>query len=259
MNNLVTATFVELMKLRRSSIVLITIALFVFIPSMMALLMYISQNPDISEKLGLMGAKAQFFAGNTWEAYFNIINQVIAVLGIIGFGFVTSWIFGREYIDHTLTDILSLPVSRNYIVSAKFIVMILWCTILSATMYTSTLVFGQLLFSQIWIQQELLNFTLMFFTTVLLTILPGTIIGFVVCYSRGIVAPIGFVLLMIIMAQFAAMAGLGAYFPWSIAGIYSISNTNNEMQLVPISYIIIFLTALAGLAATYLYWNKADH
>jgi len=81
--------------------------------------MYVAQHPEMSAKLGLVGAKAQFFSENSWKGYLEIINQLIAVLGVIGFGFITSWVFGREYIEHTLTDILALPVSRSSIVLAK--------------------------------------------------------------------------------------------------------------------------------------------
>src|SRR5699024_1298166 len=44
--------------------------------------------------------------------YINLHAQMIAVGGIFVFGFVTSWIFGREYADKTVTDLLALPYSR---------------------------------------------------------------------------------------------------------------------------------------------------
>ncbi len=107
MSHLILALRAERMKLRRSKILMVTLGLFVFIPLMMGLMMYVAQHPEMSAKLGLIGAKAQFFSENSWKGYLEIINQLIAVLGVIGFGFVTTWVFGREYMEHTLTDILA--------------------------------------------------------------------------------------------------------------------------------------------------------
>ncbi len=258
MNNLIIAIQTEIMKLRRSWIVTTTFGLFIFIPAMMGLLMFIAQNPHMAEKLGLIGAKAKFFSENSWLGYFEIINQVVAVMGIIAFGFVTSWVFGREYIENTLTDLLSLPVSRSSIISAKFVIATIWCIALSIVMYLSALVFGRIINIPGWSYEVFIGFSQNFFITVLLTIMLNTVIGYVCGKSRGIIAPIGFVLFMVVMAQLIAMVGWGPYFPWAIPGVFSVSDSESGFHLVPVSYIILLLTSLAGIGATYNYWNNAD-
>ena len=130
MKSLRAALFAEILKLRRSGIFWITVIMFIVIPLMMGLMMFVAKNPDIAKKLGLIGTKSAIFAGTGWVAFFNLLIQSIATVGLIGFGFVTSWLFGREYTDRTLKDIAALPISRSSIVIAKFIVVFLWCSLL---------------------------------------------------------------------------------------------------------------------------------
>jgi len=213
MNKLIIATQAEIMKLRSSWIFIITIGLFIFIPLMMGLLMYVSQHPEMADKLGLIGAKAKLFRENTWIGFFEMINQMIAAMGIIGFGFVTSWVFGHEYIEHTLTDILALPVSRTSIVLAKFLVILLWCAVLSIVFFGSALIIGYIIDISGWSITMFCHSGRLFLLTSFYTILLSTVVGFVASFTRGIFAPIGFVIMMVIMAQFLALAGLGPIFP----------------------------------------------
>lgn len=259
MKDLFIAFKAERMKLKRSMIVYVTFGLFVFIPLMMGLLMFVAQHPEMADKLGLVGAKAQFFSENTWKGYLEIINQLMAVLGVIGFGFVTSWVFGREYMEHTITDILALPISRAAIVSAKYMIVFIWCWSLVIIMYTSAILVGFWIHIPGWHLQIFLDFALIYFLSALFTILLSTVIGFVVSLTKGIIAPIGFILLMVIMAQFIALVGWGPYFPWAIPGVFTVSPSVEGMQLLPLSYLILLITFSGGLFATYAQWKYADH
>ncbi|MCK7528827.1 MAG: ABC transporter permease [Ignavibacteriales bacterium] len=145
MKNLTAAFITECMKLRRSKIFWITIVFFIFVPLMMGLLMLVAQNPEIGEKLGIVGTKAKLFGENNWQGYLLMLNQIVASVGLIGFGFVTSWVFGREYIDRTITNIMDLPVPRSAIVTAKFIIVALWCSLLAIIIFSAGLSVGYLI------------------------------------------------------------------------------------------------------------------
>lgn len=258
MKNILIAIQTEFMKMKRSWIFLITIGLFIFIPIMMALLMYIAQHPDMAEKLGMIGAKAQFFSENTWKGYLEIINQVIAVLGFIGFGFITSWVFGREYMEQTITDILALPVSRTSMVISKYSLVFIWCAILSVVLIGTATLIGHIINIPGWSISIFIHYVSVYFLTTLYTILLSSVIGLIASITRGITAPLGFVILMIIMAQFIALVGLGSYFPWAIPGVFTVSDGIEGMDLVPASYIILFTTSLLGFAGTIGWWKYAD-
>jgi len=259
MKNLAASFITECMKLRRSKIFVITIVFFIFIPLMMGLLMIVAQHPEMSAKLGIIGTKAKLFGENNWEGYFTGLLQIIAAIGIIGFGFVTSWVFGREYIDHTLTNILALPVSRSSIVVSKFIVVVLWCVILVVVMFIAGIAIGKLIGIPEWSDQLFSQFISKYITVSCLTILLVTPVALIAGYGRGIIAPIAFVILMLIIAQFVSFVGLGPYFPWAIPGLYTVPAGTEGMEIVISSYIILFATVIIGFVGTIAWWRFADH
>ena len=258
MKHLKAAFICELIKLRRSRIFWITVGLFIFIPVMMGLLMYVAGHPETAAKLGLIGTKAKLFGENDWEGFFTMLNQMGASIGLIGFGFVTAWVFGREHIERTIIDILALPTSRTSIVISKFLVISIWCLILAVLLFFVGLIIGRFINIQGWSDQIFINNLEIFFITSFLTLLLSTPVAFIAAYGRGIIAPIGFVIVMLIMAQFLGLVGLGPYFPWAIPGVYTVPLGTEGMELVPVSYIIVVLTSLIGFFGTIVWWRKAD-
>jgi ABC-2 type transport system permease protein len=200
------ALVTEFIKLRRSRVPLVTIIFFIFIPLMMGLLMYLAQHPDIASKVGIIGMKASLFGENNWNSYFILINQIIAAIGIIGFGLVIGYI-------------TNLPG---------------------------------------WSQQVFLENLSRFFVISGLTTLLSTPVALIASFGKGIVAPISFVIVMLILAQIVGLVGWGPYFPWSIPGVHSVPDGTPDMQLVLASYIIIIITFLAGFIGTISQWLHAD-
>lgn len=253
------ATFIcEIIKLKRSMIFWITLGLFIFIPLMMGLLMYVAQHPETASKLGLIGTKASLFGENDWEGYLTVINQIIATVGLIGFGFVIAWVFGREYIERTIIDILALPVSRTSIVIAKFLITSIWSVLLSILLFTVSIIIGFLIDIPGFSEHLLIQNSKIFFFTSFLTILLCTPIAFIACLGRGILAPTAFVISMLIIAQFTALLGIGPYFPWAIPGVNTVPPETQGMDLVSASYIIVILTSLSGFFGTVAWWRFAD-
>jgi ABC-type transport system involved in multi-copper enzyme maturation permease subunit len=259
MKNITEAFIVEFLKTRKSKILLITIIIFIFIPLMIALMIFIARNPEIARKLGLIGMKAKMFGENDWKGYFSLLNQSLASVGLLGFGFVSSWIFGREHSDRTIKDLLALPISRSYIVLAKIIIIFLWNILLTLILYIVSISMGMIMNLPAWSTELFLQFSINFFMTALLTFLLSTPISFLAGYSRGIIAPLGFVFLTMITAQFIGLIGLGPYFPWAIPGLFSVANDAAGMQLHLSSYIILILTFAIGYWATLRWWQYADH
>ena len=133
MKNITVSFWAECLKIRKSKVFWLSIVFFAFVTFMMGLLMFVQVHPEISGKMGMVGTKASMLraAGPNWQNYFALLTQGIAAIGLVGYGFVTSWVFGQEYSDNTAKDILALPVSRSYIVLSKFIVIGLWSILLS--------------------------------------------------------------------------------------------------------------------------------
>jgi hypothetical protein len=71
--------------------------------------------------------------------------------------------------------------------------------------------------------------------------------------GHGYLPPMGVAILAIFLAQAIGVAGWGEYFPWSIPALYSQSG-----DLGAVSYAIIILTGVAGMAGTFIWWELAD-
>jgi len=260
MKHILETIMTECLKLRRSRILLFSILFFMFIPLMMGLLFFVQKHPEITAKLGIIGTKANMlrFGNADWLAYFGFLTQGIAAIGLIGFGFVTSWVFGREYSDRTVKDILALPVSRSLIVISKFLVVTFWCILLIVIYFASALIFGQLIGLPGWSGEIIGQSTYTYTVTSLLTLLLCTPVAFFASFGRGYLLPMSFVIITLLMANFTGLLGLGPYFPWAIPGIFSVPAGTEGMQLSVVSYIILALTSIVGFAGTIAWWRYAD-
>ncbi len=259
MKGLIAACWAESLKIRRSKMSWITILACLFMTMMMGFLMFVTKDPDFARKFGLLGTKASLLAINAdWITYLGLFNMVSAMGGLIGFAFITSWVFGREYSDHTITDLLALPVSRISIVLSKFMVVGIWCVLLSLISIVLGILSGGIINLAGWSNETIFQGIYTFMITSLLTILLSTPIAFLASYSRGYLAPISFVIFAVIIAQFVSILGFAPYFPWAIPALYS-GAAGESVQLEAISYIIVFLTGFSGLMGTIAWWNLADH
>lgn len=139
----------------------------------------IIQDPEVVAQGGGLVAKAQAMKIEaTWKSYIDLLTQAVGVGGVLAFGFVASWLFGREYSDGTAKDLLSLPTSRTIILNAKFIVYLIWCLALVVSNLLIGLLIGtilQLPTMEINILAQLLSD---YFVTTFLTILIGVPIAF---------------------------------------------------------------------------------
>jgi ABC-2 type transport system permease protein len=249
----------ELLKNKYSNILWVTFIAFSLAPVMGGVFMLIMQNPEAMAKAGGLSAKAQAMAfSSDWDSYFGILTQAIGVGGVLVFGFVASWVFGREYSDGTAKDLLSLPTSRAKILNAKFIVYITWCFALTISNLFVGSVIGSILQLPSMEKHLFLVHLENYLLTTLMTVLIGTPIAFFAIWGKGYLAPLGFVALTLVFAQVIAATGYGYYFPWSVPGLFSGAGGEYKAQLNIVSYLLLVMTGLAGYIATIWYWKNAD-
>ncbi len=257
MKSILITLWAENLKVRKSKIFWLSFVFFVFVSIMMGLIVFVQQHPELAEKMGMIGTKASLlkFGEPNWKNYFTLLAQGIAGIGIVGFGFITTWVFGREFTDHTMKDIIALPVSRTFIVVSKIIVTIIWSVLLALTFFISGLFFGFMAGITGWSGEIFSQFVSTFTKISLLTILLCTPVAFFASYGRGFLLSIGIIILTMIMANFTGLVGLGPYFPWSIPGSLCVP----PYQIKVISYLILSATSFIGLAGTMFWWQFADH
>jgi ABC-2 type transport system permease protein len=256
MHDLFDMLWIELRKAVRSRIPLWTALGSLFMPLGIAFLIFAAKNPEISKKLGLVSAKANLmaYAATDWSTYLGLFGQLIAAGGFVLFVLILSWMFGREFTDGTLKDMLAVPVRRSSILLAKFIVAALWSAMLTLVIFTAGLLMGALIQLPGGSTGVILQGAALVLITAALTIVVVTPFALFASVGRGYLLPVGLAVLTLMLTNLVAVAGWGEYFPWAVPGFFA----QGKNLLLPVSYWIACLTGLAGMLATYFWWKYAD-
>jgi ABC-2 type transport system permease protein len=253
------ALWAEALKVRRSKVPLFTVLGFSIMPLMGGLFMIILKDPAAARSMGLITAKAQLVAGVAdWPTFFGILAQAVAVGGAILFAIITTWVFGREFSDHTAKELLALPTAREAIIAAKFVVIAVWTLALSLFIFGLGLVIGSLVDIPGWSQQLLRRGFMDVIGTSMLTIGLLSLVALLASLGRGDLLPIGWTIFTVILAQIAAITGWGDWFPWSVPALFSGAAGPRAELIGSHSYLLVILTSLLGLAATFYWWRNAD-
>ncbi len=250
----------EFLKLRHSPVVPASFIAFAIAPLMGAVIMVMVANPEAGDPETALSLKAQAMNfTSSWQSYLSMLAQAVGVGGVMVFGFVASWLFGREYSDQTATDLLALPTARSRLVNGKFGLYIIWCLALAGANLLLGVLLGLLLQLPPLTLFEWVESLQIYFITTLLTILLGCPLAFFAMWGRGYLAPLAAVALTLVLSQIMAAIGFGIYFPWALPGIYSGAAGEYRNQLEVLSYLLLGFIAVLGYLASLFYWKNADH
>ncbi|WMJ88208.1 ABC transporter permease [Anaerocolumna sp. MB42-C2] len=225
----------EALKVLRSSVFWVVVAAFATMPIMLGLVTYINTVD----------------AG--WAPYLTDLLGSSTALLVIGYSFTACWVFGREYTDKTISELLVKPVSKLYVVLSKFIVIFLWDVLLALFMFAVVFIMGILIGLNGGTWLLIMNSFLAFIAASLLTMVVSTISALLANISKGYLAPIGLAFLIVVISNVVVQAGLAAYFPWTIPALF-ISN----VPLGFASIAILVITGITGVAGTVAWWRFTE-
>jgi ABC-type transport system involved in multi-copper enzyme maturation permease subunit len=250
----------ELLKLRRSKVTWFSLAALSLGPLAIALFMWIVRSPGRAAQLGLLGTKADLSGVSaTWPSYFSMLTLVVGMGGLLLLAFIVAYLFAREYVEGTAKNLLALPVARHWFVLAKLLVAALWWVLLVAVVVAETLLIG-LAMGLPGLSASLvgrgLHDTLLVALVVYLLSPP---VAWVATRGRNYLAPLGFALTMLVLAQVFGKTGWGPWFPWSIVASFVGSVGQRTTTVAPGSFVVIVLACLAGVAATIAQLRYADN
>jgi len=258
MRDLSNAIWIELRKARRSRVPLLTLLGFLMLPLACSVFMFIYKDPDFARKVGLISAKANLAGGSAdWPFYLNMFAQGMAIGGLLLFSLIGSWVFGREFADGTLKDLLAVPVSRTTLLLSKFIVVGLWSVALTAMIYGVGLALGAAIGLAQGSTDILVQGSITLVVTAGLVIVDVIPVALFASIGRGYLLPIGIMMLVLALANIIALLGWGDYCPWAVPGMYA-SLSGKGANLEAASYWIVLLTGLGGIVATCVWWKYAD-
>ncbi|MDA8216481.1 MAG: ABC transporter permease [Dehalococcoidales bacterium] len=259
MTGLKAALWVELLKARRSKAPWLTLLGFSLLPLAGGLFMIILKDPEWARNSGLISTKAQLAAGTAdWPAFFDMLAQGTAIGGFILFGLIAIWTFGREYSDRTAKDMLALPVSREAIVMAKFVLDACWSLAAVVLIFGLALAVGFAVGLPGWSEGLAVSAAGALATIAGLAIVVISPFAWVASAGRGYLPPIGVMFLILALSQILAILGWGDYFPWAVPALASGVAGPSEQAVGIASYLIVALTGILGVAGTLAWWRWAD-
>ncbi|MCU0462846.1 MAG: ABC transporter permease [Bacteroidales bacterium] len=260
MKGFITAFYVEMIKALKSKMLWGTFIFFGFIAVMLGFLMLAAKHPEITGKSEVLSMKASMISNPNWATFFWLLLQMVLTVGSIGPAIVTIWVFGREYSDRTIKDLLALPVSRMNIVLAKFSIVFIWSLFLLFLLYGLGIVSGLIIHLDGWTRDLFIQKSQAYLLSAILTIVLFPVITLITCISRGYLLPVGLSVLILISTQFVflGMPGITPYFPWAVPGLCSGVAGPFSPKPEVISYIILGITSISGVVGTAIWWQHAD-
>lgn len=247
MNQWRSALWVEILKLSRSRLFWISLTTSILLPVMIGLVFS-----------GTIGSQDAFEGEINMQGFLKELGIVVSMGGLIGFGFVFSWIFGREYSDRTVKDLLALPLSRYGVAAAKLAVAAALCSILSELMFIVGCITAWFVQLDGWSLGAVTHGFSGYVQICLMVICLSIPVAWMASRGRGYLSPLGFVLLTIVVAQFGGALGIVEYIPWAIPGLLSGASGDANTHLELLSRLLPYLTGGIGIAGTLAWWRYAD-
>lgn len=257
---LTAALAAETLKARRSVVPGVTVAGFTVAGLVGAFFSFVLQDPARARAMGLLGTKAQLSGGSAdWPGHLAFTAQITSIGGLLLFGMVVVWLFGREFSDRTLTDLLALPTSRTAVVAAKLVLAVLWCLGLTVLLVVIALLSGALLGLPGWSSGVALRGVATVLASSLLTVCLATGYGLVASVGRGYLPAVGAVFVTLLLSQVVGAVGFGAWFPWSVPALLSGAAGPEQALLPTASILAVVAVGLVSFVATARWWEVADH
>ncbi|MBQ6813862.1 MAG: ABC transporter permease [Methanobrevibacter sp.] len=231
----------EFLKLKRSRIFLLSLAMAV----LPALLMYI--------------ATFAFGEAQSFDALFTNVNMYMSILfAVLIFAIIMAYLFGREYNEHTLKAILTVPISRGRFLISKYMMFLIWILILTVVTSLSTVLFG--------FAAGLTGFTLKLFIDSFAQLLLSNVLLFLTF------SPFVFISLFVTNMVPAMIGGASLtlvnllvygqdwapFVPWVCPYLIASGEIAEYNLSLMIPYVLILATFLIGIAVSYLYFTKKD-
>lgn len=240
----------ELLKLKRSKMLLISFLGACVTPAMMVL-DGIKIHYSHPEKVITLA-----------DLYDSCSLYTMMLFGLIVYAVIAAYLFSREHTEQTLKTILTVPVSKHLFLVSKFMILFLWILSLTLVSWGVLLllsvslggIFGLegvcLKVAASYLGEMLLGGVLMF-----LTISP---FAFLALWTKGLAVPI--IASATIMMGNAALSNeaLGAYYPWTASLLLVNGRLADTGCPYWIAVSLLALVSILGFASAFLFFQRED-
>lgn len=240
----------ELLKLKRSKMVLISIFGVMATPCLM-LIEALQTHFKHPERIFTLT-----------DIYDSSLFYMMLLVNIMVYVAVIAYMFSREYAESTLKTVLPIPVSRTRLLLGKFCTLFIWIVMLTLVTWGGVFVLSSLYHMVFdldgysffvalkWLLKFLLGSILMF-----LTVSP---FAYIAQRTKGFVAPV-IVSSAIVMGSVAVSnQELGALYPWTATCFLVQGQIESTGYPVWLSVSLILLVSAVGFVMDFHYFKKED-
>lgn len=204
---------------------------------------------------GPAAMKAAAFVGDGGlDGFLATAGQVSAAAGLLAFGVVYGWCFGREFTDGTIVALFAQPTTPSMVAGAKLIILGIWSLCCALVLTGLSVALGLLLGLHSTAQTTPLAVRVLLVTV--LTAALATCCGLVAGLARSVMAPIGTAVVLIVVAQFSALTGLGGWTPFAAPGVWAASSVVTPGGQVSMQLLVVVLLAVVVAVATMVTWRR---
>ncbi len=250
------ALHLESLKFRRATVSRLATALVVVLaPALSAVFLVVARTGGDS---ALALKIAPLLQDDGWRGLTGIAAQILSVGGLLAFGFVVAWVFGREFTEKTFGALFASPTPRAAIAAAKLAVVGAWGAAVSLAVAVFTLVAGVASGlgapdAAAW--AGVIRIAVVGWLTVLLA-LP---LGLVASVTRGYLGAFAALLGIVLVTQIVVALGAGAWFPYAAPGIWA--GLGGGAQADAVTAVQLLLAVPVGIVggwAALLWWRTAS-
>ncbi|MGG3871864.1 ABC transporter permease [Brevibacillus laterosporus] len=191
------------------------------------------------------------------EAFYNTNLYTLLLIGTLLYGVITAYLFNREYVEDTLKNLLTIPVSRTSFILSKLVLLLIWILLLTIMTWGLTLILGCIgqfeglstaLLIQSFSQYIMGGFLLFLLST------PTMLVTFL---FKNYVPTIIFTAVITMANVALANSEYRVLFPYSV--VHEVAINRFVAEYAPVySYLSILLTSILGFIITTVYVNKVD-
>ena len=249
----------EFLKLRRTKVLPVLSLLYMIGPAVLCLMMAALRDPVLGERLGLLTTKAELTIGAVdWSTYLTFVGFFF-MGGIVIIGIAQAYVFGREYLEGTAKNLLTLPTHRMQFILAKLMVSGVWFTTLAIVLAIESVLLGLAIdlgeldrdiFLQAWGRVSLITFQV---------ICVSSIPAWIAIATRGYIAPLGLSVLFLLIADLFAHTLLGPWIPWSIIMLTTGAIFPGDPIPGLSSQLVLLVTFVLGVVAAWLTLDRKDN
>ena len=196
--------------------------------------------------------------GTGWVAYLGMVGQILSVAVLLSVGVVTSWSFGREFVDGTFGSLFASPTPRGRVATAKLAVLLGWGLAACLVTVLAAVVLGLLVglgppdrAAAAAAAQAVVVGALM-----VLLALPFALVASV---RRGYLAGVAALLGVVVVAQVTTVLGAGGWFPYAAPGLWAgMGGAAAASEVSAAQLLLCVPVAASGWLATVRWWRRAQ-